>query len=423
MNITLQTKIAFGLYETAWTLVTPALRYNARLREGFDQRTLKDWVETPVDIWIQAASVGEAFLAVTIAENITTKQPTRILLTSNTRQGLDIIKKEIAVFKRDNITLIAAYFPFDKPSLMDKAIKLLQPKVMVLLEAEIWPGLLLACKKRGVKTVLLNGRITPKSLSRYLVWPSLWLLLNPDTVLAMSPENKVRFEILFGREHVELMQNMKFDRLSTADSVPYDENTLTPIFPPDPKFIVLGSIRQEEEDKVAEVVKELITKHPNAIIGLFPRHMHRVPFWQDTLKAQNQKWLLRSAVNSQVSQGTIILWDTFGELQQAFSLADAVFIGGTLAPVGGQNFLEPLTCGIRPFIGPHWKNFDWVGREIIDAGLVHEVSDEKELCDAVSESLAKPSEKRGAVRKAALEYMHSRQGGTRKACQAIEKFL
>jgi 3-deoxy-D-manno-octulosonic-acid transferase len=150
--------------------------------------------------------------------------------------------------------------------------------------------------------------------------------------------------------------------------------------------------------------------------------MHRITYWKKTLDRIAIPWILRSKTVKQVSDGTVILWDTFGELSSAYELSKGAFVGGSLASLGGQNFLEPLTCGVIPVIGPSWENFAWVGREIVEQDLVHVAADWKEVSNFLLESIEKttPREK---VRKKALMYLKNRQGGTAKACSLIENLL
>jgi len=122
-----------------------------------------------------------------ILKSLEPAYPIRVLLTSNTSQGFEILERAVCDVASDgNMTAHAAYFPFDKPAIMEVAVRSIQPKVMVLLELEIWPGLLSALKRHDSKILIINGRITPKSLRRYLAWPSLWRSLKPDKVLAIS---------------------------------------------------------------------------------------------------------------------------------------------------------------------------------------------------------------------------------------------
>ncbi|MBW1770007.1 MAG: 3-deoxy-D-manno-octulosonic acid transferase [Deltaproteobacteria bacterium] len=407
-----------------WGLAIPALRMNHRLAEGFKQRTLKHKMPPAADLWIQAASAGESYLAWELLKGLRPARPVRVMVTSNTSQGMEILERAIDDITPNDrgVSACAAYFPFDKPTIMETAVRNISSKIMVLLESEMWPGLLAALKKYRCKTLIINGRITAKSLRRYLIWPSLWRDLRPDKILAVSEKDAKRFSVLFGREYVDVMPNMKFDRIGLTQGMPYTKNPLEGILRPDTPLLVLGSVRREEEPVVEKIVVDIHRRLPETIIGLFPRHMHRIKYWKKVLDRLAIPWTLRSKIQKHVPHGTVILWDTFGELPLAYELSKAAFVGGSLAPLGGQNFLEALTCGVVPVIGPSWENFAWVGQEIVEQGLVRNATNWKEVTDILVETMEKsPSYEK--VRETALRYVEDRQGGTTLACRLVAEFL
>ena len=213
-------KSAFFIYDLCWKMIIPVLRLNKRLAEGFDQRTLTKDMPSKADIWIQAASAGESYLAEEILKNMNISRPVDILLTSGTRQGLDILVRAAARHGGKKISVSTSFFPFDRPALMEKAVKYINPKVMILLESEMWPGHLSALKKQGCQTIVINGRMTGKSLEKYLLWKSFWNSIKPDMIYAISKEDAVRFGKLFGSETVEVMPNIKFDRFGVTKRIP-----------------------------------------------------------------------------------------------------------------------------------------------------------------------------------------------------------
>jgi 3-deoxy-D-manno-octulosonic-acid transferase len=417
-------KTVFRMYDLLWKAAIPVLRKNNRLAEGFTQRTLEQPGLMNADLWIQSASAGEAYLAWELLKRISTGGVLRVMLTTNTPQGMEILHQ---ASKDDEITqkpliIQAAYFPFDRPAILQKAIHLIQPRVMVLLETELWPGLLYKLKQSGCRVLLINGRITRKSLSRYRIWPSLWYHLRPDRILAISVEDAGRFARLFGDEPVGVMSNMKFDRLGDGTPIFPAENTLDLFLPSRDNFLVLGSVRQEEENDIVKMISEIHHRQPETVIGLFPRHMHRIARWRKMLHRLNVPWRLRSDIKAQIPGGCVILWDVFGELGPAYRQAGAAFVGGTLAPLGGQNFLEPLIAGIAPVIGPFWDNFKWVGKEIIDLGIVHQAASWKEVAEILITAIMNP-QPREKVKERAAAYIKDRQGGTDAACRLIAEYL
>jgi 3-deoxy-D-manno-octulosonic-acid transferase len=249
-----------------------------------------------------------------IIKTFETKEPIRILMTSNTRQGIEIFNQELPklIPDKNQIQTAVRFFPFDKPSIMTRAVAGIQPKLMVLLETELWPGLLQALKTRCCRIIIINGRITEKSLQRYHLCPSVWQTLRPDKILAISSSDADRFRQFFGPDGVEIMANIKFDRIVPSKTSGDDYSRINSILTPGRPFVVLASVRREEEPQVINIIREIFRNRPQTIMGLFPRHMHRLKFWQQTIIQLGIRCALRSTVSNPVSTGTVILWDTFG---------------------------------------------------------------------------------------------------------------
>ena len=414
----------FRLYDLIWKLALPFLKFNRRLLDGYDQRLFISSLPPPVDIWFQAASVGEAILTTDLLKQLHTGKKITVLVTTNTLQGKTLIDQaEPQILMNPCIRWIqSAFFPFDRPSIMHRAVNHIKPMLMVLLETEIWPGHIRALKKRGTPIVIINGRLSAKSLRYYRHWPSLRNRLAPSRILAMSAVDTQRFATLFGRDRVEVISNLKFDRLDFQTQTVPSSNPLNQLFVPKAKILVLGSVRQEEEDLVCKMIHRIWRVKPQTIICIFPRHEHRLHTWSSLLNKHHFGWVLRSRIEKSVTPGSIILWDTYGELVYAYGLCQAAFVGGSLAPLGGQNFIEPMANGVLPVIGPHWDNFAWVGEEVISDGLVRIASDWKQAADRLIDILSKPP-KREIFRKKALDYVKARQGGMASACQLIEQYV
>ena len=170
------------IYGAAWRLARPFLAKHKRLQHGLSSRLVpQNWVSPfpkGLTIWIQAASGGEAYLLVKlwkqIKEEYRGKQPLRILATSCTKQGMEVFERALREEAHVNrsakgaaklVSMSLAYFPFDQPGLMQKAVELASPALICLLETELWPGLLLAAREKNIPVLLLNGRITPKCLA------------------------------------------------------------------------------------------------------------------------------------------------------------------------------------------------------------------------------------------------------------------
>ncbi len=417
MHIDNKVKAMMLAYEGVWLAITPLLKANRRLKSGYAQRCLK----TPLpgsDLWIQAASGGEAYIAESILKELKPASRTAVLVTTNTLQGMEILARAKESLENQKLVVNLSYFPFDMPSLARKALAQTDPALTVLVETEIWPGLLYAHKAAKKKIIIVNGRITDKSQKGYRMIRGLLKKLSPDHILAISQKDAQGFARIFGPKHVEQMNNIKFDQLDFSEK----PGCLPEWIPGGLKFVVLGSVRSEEEKDVLSIIEFLLSNYPDIVIGLFPRHMERINAWADKLLSRNKAYKLRSSLSHPPQPGSVILWDRFGELNHAYRLANAVFVGGSLAPLGGQNFIEPLAAGIIPVIGPFWDNFSWVGSEIFEQGLCIKENNWKGVAKALGCILQNPAD-RQIVKNKAFEYIARRQGGTRQACRVIEKYL
>ena len=475
----LLTRSALGLYKALWTAAKPLARRHKRLREGFGERiTLTDEPFTdqrptgsggPL-IWIQAASGGEAALvrsllrAVGELPALCARNP-RFFCTTWTAQGLEVLRR---ITPPAECSLLARHFPLDDPTLMRQAVALARPACVVLLETELWPGLMAACRESNTPLLVLNARMTPKSLGGYRLLRSLWRDIRPDRILAVSRDDAARFADIFGPEDVATMPNIKFD--GACDSLPKGackargtdvadvegagggieadgatavtggEEAIEPnpvgadpfaALPAgrDPRIprLALASVRQEEEELLLGILSRLTAG--GAALAVAPRHMHRVDFWRKAL-AEHQP-VLRSELLAGVTppcEQSPIIWDTFGDLALLYAHVDAAFVGGSLAPLGGQNFLEAPALGAHALVGPHLANFHWVGEEIFQTGTVRRLQSADELPQAVaaiSEERSQVGRTQAAadVRRRFAEWLAPRTGGAHAAAAAVAEAL
>ncbi|MFW5837512.1 MAG: 3-deoxy-D-manno-octulosonic acid transferase, partial [Desulfovibrionaceae bacterium] len=269
---------------------------------------------------------------------------------------------------------------------------------------------------------VVNARMRTRSLSRYLLARGLFAALSPSDVLAVSEADARRFQTLFPEAQTSVMHNMKFDRLTVGDPVPYTKNPLASLFRPTTPLLVMGSMREPEKHHTARIIQRVRAERPNTVIAVFPRHVHHLDSFAAAFQEHGVSFILRSQAEQPVPFGTTLLWDGFGELGLAYWLANAAFVGGSLAPLGGQNFLEPLACGVVPVMGPHWFNFAWVGRDILEQGLALQAAGPDQAADMLVVQMGR-SASWEQVREQAFAYVDARRGGTRTACERISELL
>lgn len=403
-------KSLFFIYRLLWICVTPLLLRSPRLKEGAAERTLQQINFSKVDLWIHAASVGEAFIARQILRSFKDEQKLDILITSNTSQGISILKKNLEE-QRHNVSV--AYMVFDNPSLVKKAITIANPKLLVLIELEIWPALMAEIKRQKKKIIIVNGRMTEKSFKGYNKAAFLWRTLKPDRILAISEADKTRFQELFQQPETYHVSNIKFEQVETC-AIQKKVKTKN-------RTLILASIRKEEEAEVLYLITELLKRFPTLQIELFPRHLHRVKNWQTLLSEKDISHTLKTS-SPEKSPWSVRIWDVFGELINAYQRADAAFVGGSLAPLGGQNFIEAFMNGVIPVTGPWLSDFLWTGEEVLHDGLLKKGANKEEVLQFLIGFLETPIDKR-VVQEKAERYIRLKQGGSRKTCEHIEKLL
>jgi len=410
----------FKLYNMLWSISIPFLKKNNRLKSGFQKR-ITSFHHTKADIWIQAASAGEAYLAVNILQTLEPKTKATVLATSTTSQGLDILKTGLTGNNLSKfIDLKIEWFPFDMPVTIKKAVKTINPCIMVLLETEIWPALFYYLKQNQSKIFIINARLSKKSFTHYLKTKFLWKHLAPDYILATSRQDAKRYQQIFEQATVNTMPNIKFESIgtNTSDSKPLDQ--IKKILPHTLPLTILASVRKQEEKDVILILKKILRAFPGQVVAVFPRHMHRINAWKKRLTSQNLNFHLRSGITSPLTSPGIILWDTFGELKTAYGFASVVFVGGSLKPMGGQNFIEPAIEGAVTVTGPYYDDFAWIKNDIFKKGVVIKKNNWKTIAETIINALEVPVN-RSDRKRLAREFIESNQGGTEQVCNKILK--
>ena len=433
-------KVIFNLYNFAWKIALPFLKKSSTFKKSYHFRTSSD-AFNKTDIWMHGASGGEAYVAIEIIKRLNPSKPLKILYTATTAQGLQTMESFCTgPDLPSHIEYIITWFPFDGPKLIEKIIIKTMPALMVILETELWPGHLYMLKKHKIKTIILNARLSSKSYKGYLKTRFILRHINPDHILATSKKDATRYKNIFAKNTiVETMPNIKFDSIPVIfdnsvgiKNVDNTDNTgaINTLFPSDIPLSILASIRKEEEIHLPKILKYLITNFPDQIIAIFPKHIQRVKQLSemldrfiDELDSESIfKWQLRSDTRSEVDKNTIVLWDTFGELKHAYALAVTAFVGGSLEPLGGQNFLEPVICGTATVIGPYFNSFKWVNNDIFESNLVYRAENANQVGEFMIEKLKSPPEKK-ELRNRGVEYIQKNQGGTAQAIKLINSSL
>jgi len=317
-------------------------------------------------IWVHAVSVGEIIAASRLIDELSARLPGwRIMVSTTTRTGQKIARERFGDGR-------VFYFPLDFSFAVRAWLRTLQPRMVVLLETEFWPRMLVECRRAKIPVAVVNARISDRSWPRYLRLRFLWkrLLNSFALVLAQSELDAERLRAV-GAGNVRVGGNLKFG-IRVAKPAPVTE-ALRKNLPAGVKVIVCGSTLAGEEEAVLNALPR------DVITILAPRHPERFAAVEKLLAQRQIPFVPRSRWMESlapVAAGTVFLLDSIGELASVYSLADVAFIGGGLFTPGGHNPLEPAQFGVPVVMGPHYENFRGIVDTLLaaDAVAVVEVS-------------------------------------------------
>ncbi len=347
-------------------------------------------------IWIHGASVGESVSMLPLIDKILELYPNvNIMVTTGTITSAEVMAKRLPQ------RAFHQYFPIDKPSFTQSFIKHWQPDVVLWFESELWPSMLSTIRDHKIPLILVNGRISDKSFKHWKLFPAISKeLLNCFSLcLGQSKLDAERLREL-GSQDAECLGNLKFAGLP----LPIDakkEQEITSQIGSRPVWTV-SSTHSDEEFQIGCFLKELGKEVPNLLTIIAPRHPKRGE--EIKTRLQNECHLnvsLRSAGEPITPETEVYVADTIGELGLWYKLCPIVFIGGSLIPHGGQNFMEPARMQDAVLVGPHMHNFKEAMAHALQAQGVIQVKDVQELHTEVAKLL---SDKQYLAQKAQLAY-------------------
>jgi 3-deoxy-D-manno-octulosonic-acid transferase len=332
-------------------------------------------------VWLHAASVGEttSILPVLTALGVQAPELTVLVTTGSVTSARLLAQREPRLGGR----VLHRFVPLDVPRWVARFLDHWRPDAGVFVESELWPNLLMACRARGIPLLLLNARMSARSLAGWSRAPAAAraLLSAFHAVQARSPEDAERLRAL-GASNVTAPGDLKF----AAEKLPFDAQELAALSRPDRPTWLASSVHPEEAEIVLAAHQRLMAVYPDLLTIIAPRHPDRAGRF-----AGKENVTKRSAGDMPPAQAGIWLFDTLGELGLCYSLAPIVLIGGTLFPHGGQNVLEPARFGCAIAVGPYTENFTVACRALEQAGALARVSDAAELAAWVGALLAEPS--------------------------------
>lgn len=329
-------------------------------------------------IWIHCSSVGEINLSEPLIKKLLDKREERILLTLFTDTGINVAKEKFGKNERVDIF----YFPLDDKKNIKSILNKINLNLLILIETEIWPNLIKEVGKK-TKIIIVNGRISDKSLNRYKLLKNYLksLFLYITKFYMQSEEDSKRIvEIGAQKERVETLGNIKFD-IKFPEYTEQEKEELIRFFSVDGrKVFTAGSSRTGEYEVLLDTFKKL----KNTLLILVPRHIERTPQVEEIIKQYGFSYKKFSDIEKGKNEKTdIIIVDKIGLLRKIYSITDVAFVGGTLVNIGGHSLLEPLFYGKTPIFGPYLQNVKEISNEILQLQLGYKVNNSSEFLTAI----------------------------------------
>ncbi|MDP2912859.1 MAG: 3-deoxy-D-manno-octulosonic acid transferase [Candidatus Omnitrophota bacterium] len=418
------------LYDIAFFIFSifylPALIFKGKLHRDFcerfglyDKSKRESLATGQGTIWIQAVSVGEVALCKSLIPALKEKFPgLQIVFSTITKTGNALAKK---LFSKDAVII---YFPLDFSFVVNRCVNLLNPRIYVMIETEIWPNLLNALSGKGARSILINGRISDRSFGKYkLVRRFLRPTLEKINSFCMQSElDAERIKFLGApAQKVNVTGNMKFDSVVAADTeITQSLRSLLGLESCE-ELLVAGSTHRGEEELMISVFKELAGSNPKLNLLIAPRHIERSGEVEALARSKGFVAVRVSTLSLSPPSDPgprIFILDTIGQLKDVYLIGTLVFVGGSLVKHGGQNPIEPAVLGRPVIFGPHMFNFRDIARILLDNAAAIQVFDNEELLDRVR-FLLSDKEKAAALGRNAKRAVLNNRGATARNLEAI----
>ena len=416
-----------------FVLVSPYFLYQAiryqkyigslRQRLGFLPITFN--VDAEESIWIHAVSVGEALTARALATDLKARYPRlRLFLSTTTMAGQQVARRSLS-----NVDAVF-YFPFDWTFIVRRTLRLVRPRLFIMMETEIWPNLLRECRRRGIRTVMINGRISNRSYPRYrMIRPFIRRVLADVDRFCVQSEETGRRLIDLGANptQVTVTGSLKFDSLelpaATAHGRPRERVLRFFQLSPSRTVVVAGSTLRGEEAAVLRAFARIKATMPGAMAILAPRQPERFPEVERLARDAGFVTVRRSDLPIDAEpRAEVVVLDTIGELAQLYQLATAVFVGGSLVDHGGHNILEPAIYGKPIVFGPSMHNFKEIAEAFLSNDAAIQVPSERELDETLLALVTDPV-RRARLGAAARALVAANRGAKTKTLEVIGELL
>lgn len=413
------------LYSLFIYLATPLVLFYFLYRSLRDRNYLKRWPErfglfnalpSAGSIVVHAASVGEVNAASSLVTALLKRYPgVPLCLSTLTPTGSMRVRELFA----DTVSHV--YMPLDLPGAVRRFYARVQPRLLIILETEIWPNLYHEARARNIPVMMVNARISEKSVGNYHRFRRLTAAtLNDVThIAAQSGRDAARLvEIGADEKRVTVTGNLKFD-VRLPPSLIEQGDSIRLAWGTNRLVLLAGSTHEDDEGPVIEAFCRLLATFSSALLVLAPRHPERFGRTAQLARAAGLRVALRSEGASCSHDTQCFVIDTMGELLRYYAACDVAFVGGSLAGTGGHNVLEPAALSKPVLVGPHTFNFKDITQQLIDCQGALRIRDAAELERAVSRLFSAP-ELRDRMGRAGHGLVQSGQGALSRTLEMID---
>lgn len=407
--------IPFILLRLFWrSFKAPAYRQRWLERFGFGKQLTDCQI-----IWIHAVSVGEVQAAIPLIQALQNQYSHHsILVTTMTPTGSQRVK---AVFGEQ---IFHTYLPYDLPDAIARFLRRIRPKLLILMETELWPNLLYACQQRKIPILLANARLSERSALGYqrirrLIDPALCCI---NHIAAQTQADADRFVALgYPKNKITVIGSIKFDMSLPIDIVEQG-HSLRQNWGKERIVWIAASMHEGEEEIILSCLHSLKQQIPTILLVLVPRHPERFNRVAQLCQQFDFKTVRRSTGQHYDATIDVYLGDTMGELLLLYAASDVAYVGGSLVPIGGHNLLEPAVLGLPVIIGPYTFDFTLISEKLLAMNAARRVHHQDELKEAVLFYCTQSVERTEAGLRGQA-YVKQNQGALQRLLHIIEKWL
>jgi len=370
-------------------------------------------------IWLHAVSVGETLAAVPLIRALQQKYPTyRLMVTCMTPTGSQRIQAAFG----DSVD--HSYAPYDMPDGVARFLNRVEPELLIIMETELWPNTIAACRRRNIPVILANARLSEKSARGYqkiapLVKP---MLQSMDAIVAQHQDDGARFvDLGLPKQALSISGNIKFDLTLDTEMQSSAQQLCQQWRGAASRPIWLAASTHRGEDEIIlrahrKIVEEL--QQPPLLV-LVPRHPERFAAVENLCRSAGFQVARRSQPDLDIAKADILLGDTMGELMLFYGACDIAFVGGSLVPNGGHNMIEPAAWGVPILTGPHLFNFSEASQLLIQGGAMKVCDSDASLADECLD-LLQNDEQRRTMGDAAQQVAEENRGALSKLLAIVE---